>query len=148
MRLNDGRAIPTFIGQVLRDESISVFGDGLQTRSFCYVDDLVEGIYKLLHSDFSMPINLGNPDEISIIELAKAIATMGQSAQQILYKPLPKDDPLKRRPDISLAKKILNWHPIVQRNEGLHRTLEYFKKLPKEKLFEVNHKDFSKHIKF
>ena len=148
MRLNDGRAIPAFIGQVLRGESISVFGDGLQTRSFCYVDDLVEGIYKLLHSDFSMPINLGNPDEISIIELAKAIATMGHSAQQISYKPLPKDDPLKRRPDISLAKKILNWHPIVQRNEGLHRTLEYFKKLPKEKLFEVDHKDFSKHIKF
>ena len=148
MRLNDGRAIPAFIGQVLRGESISVFGDGLQTRSFCYVDDLVEGIYKLLYSDFSMPINLGNPDEISIIELAKAIATMGQSTQQILYKPLPKDDPLKRRPDISLAKKILNWHPIVQRNEGLHRTLEYFKKLPKEKLFEVDHKDFLKHIKF
>ena len=80
--------------------------------------------------------------------LAKEIATIGHSAQQILYKPLPKDDPLKRRPDISLAKKILNWHPIVQRNEGLHRTLEYFKKLPKEKLFEVDHKDFSKHIKF
>ncbi len=148
MRLNDGRAIPAFIGQVLRGEPISVFGDGLQTRSFCYVDDLVDGIYKLLYSDFSMPINLGNPDEISIIELAKTIAKMGHNVQQILYKPLPKGDPLKRRPDISLAKKILNWHPIVQRNEGLHRTIEYFKKLPKEKLFEVDNKDFSKHIKF
>ena len=111
MRLNDGRVIPAFMGQALRGESLSVFGKGDQTRSFCYVDDLVNGIYKLLFSDYSLPVNLGNPDEITIIDFAHEILQLTNSDQKISFKPLPKGDPLKRQPDISLAKKELNWQP-------------------------------------
>ena len=147
MRLNDGRVIPAFMGQSLRGEDLTVFGDGSQTRSFCYVDDLIEGIYRLLFSDYTLPVNLGNPDEITIIEFAEEILTLTNTNQKIKYKPLPKDDPLKRQPDISLAKKILNWTPKVNRREGMKKTLEYFRTLPESKLFKVDHKDFSKHIK-
>ena len=147
MRLNDGRVIPAFMGQSLRGEDLTVFGDGQQTRSFCYVDDLIEGIYRLLFSDYTLPVNLGNPDEITILEFAQEILALTNTNQKIIYKPLPKDDPLKRQPDISLAKKILNWTPKVKRSEGMKRTLEYFRTLPESKLFKVDHKDFSKHIK-
>jgi dTDP-glucose 4,6-dehydratase len=147
MRLNDGRVIPTFMGQSLRSEDLTIFGDGRQTRSFCYVDDLIEGIYRLLFSDYTLPVNLGNPDEITILEFAQEILALTNTNQKIKYKPLPKDDPLKRQPDINLAKKILNWTPKVKRSEGMKRTLEYFRTLPESKLFKVDHKDFSKHIK-
>jgi dTDP-glucose 4,6-dehydratase len=147
MRLNDGRVIPAFMGQSLRGEDLTVFGDGSQTRSFCFVDDLIEGIYRLLFSDYTLPVNLGNPDEITISEFAQEILTLTNTNQKIKYKPLPKDDPLKRQPDISLAKKILNWAPKVNRREGMKKTLEYFTTLPESKLFKVDHKDFSKHIK-
>ena len=147
MRLNDGRVIPAFMGQSLRGEDLTVFGDGSQTRSFCFVDDLIEGIYRLLFSDYTLPVNLGNPDEITITEFAEEILALTNTNQKIKYKPLPKDDPLKRQPDISLAKKILNWAPKVNRREGMKKTLEYFTTLPESKLFKVDHKDFSKHIK-
>lgn len=147
MRLNDGRVIPAFMGQALRGEDFSVFGDGSQTRSFCFVEDLIEGIYKLLFSDYSLPINLGNPEEISILDFAQEIRALTNSFNNIQFKPLPKDDPLQRQPDISLAKKILNWEPRVQRQKGMQITYEYFKSLPNTKLFEVDHKDFSKHNK-
>ena len=147
MRLNDGRVIPAFMGQSLRGEDLTVFGDGSQTRSFCFVDDLIEGIYRLLFSDYTLPVNLGNPDEITITEFAEEILALTNTNKKIKYKPLPKDDPLKRQPDISLAKKILNWAPKVNRSEGMTRTLEYFRTLPESKLFKVDHKDFSKHIK-
>ena len=147
MRLNDGRVIPAFMGQSLRGEDLTVFGDGQQTRSFCYVDDLIEGIYRLLFSDYTLPVNLGNSDEITILEFAQEILALNNTNQKIKYKPLPKDDPLKRQPDINLAKKILNWTPKVKRSEGMKRTLEYFRTLPESKLFKVDHKDFSKHIK-
>ena len=147
MRLNDGRVIPAFMGQSLRGEDLTVFGDGSQTRSFCFVDDLIEGIYRLLFSDYTLPVNLGNPDEITISEFAQEILTLTNTNQKIKYKPLPKDDPLKRQPDISLAKKILNWDPKINRSEGMKKTLEYFRTLPESKLFKVDHKDFSKHIK-
>ena len=147
MRLNDGRVIPAFMGQSLRGEDLTVFGDGSQTRSFCFVDDLIEGIYRLLFSDYTLPVNLGNPDEITISEFAQEILTLTNTNQKIKYKPLPKDDPLKRQPDISLAKKILNWYPKINRSEGMKKTLEYFRTLPESKLFKVDHKDFSKHIK-
>ena len=147
MRLNDGRVIPAFMGQSLRGEDLTVFGDGSQTRSFCFVDDLIEGIYRLLFSDYTLPVNLGNPDEITITEFAEEILALTNTNQKIKYKPLPKDDPLKRQPDISLAKKILNWYPKINRSEGMKKTLEYFRTLPESKLFKVDHKDFSKHIK-
>jgi dTDP-glucose 4,6-dehydratase len=147
MRLNDGRVIPAFMGQSLRGEDLTVFGDGSQTRSFCFVDDLIEGIYRLLFSYYTLPVNIGNPDEITISEFAQDILTLTNTNQKIKYKPLPKDDPLKRQPDISLAKKILNWEPKVNRSEGMKKTLEYFRTLPESKLFKVDHKDFSKHIK-
>ncbi|MDA9760498.1 SDR family oxidoreductase [Flavobacteriaceae bacterium] len=147
MRLNDGRVIPAFMGQSLRGEDLTVFGDGSQTRSFCFVDDLIEGIYRLLFSDYTLPVNLGNPDEITITEFAEEILALTNTNQKIKYKPLPKDDPLKRQPNISLAKKILNWAPKVNRSEGMKKTLEYFRTLPESKLFKVDHKDFSKHIK-
>jgi len=147
MRLNDGRVIPAFMGQSLRGEDLTVFGDGQQTRSFCFVDDLIEGIYRLLFSDYTLPVNLGNPEEITILEFAQEILALTNTNQKIKYKPLPKDDPLKRQPDINLAKKILNWTPKVKRSEGMKRTLEYFRTLPESKLFKVDHKDFSKHIK-
>ena len=129
MRLDDGRALPAFMGQALRGEDITVFGDGSQTRSFCYVDDLVEGIYRLLMSDYTGPVNIGNPDEISIKEFAEEIISLTGTDQKIVYKPLPKDDPKQRRPDISLAKKVLDWEPKVSRSEGLKVTFDFFKNL-------------------
>ncbi len=134
MRLNDGRALPAFIGQALRGEDLTVFGDGSQTRSFCYVDDLVEGIYRLLMSDYHLPVNIGNPDEISLKDFAEEIIKLTGTSQKIIYKPLPVDDPKQRQPDISKAKEILNWQPVVSRAEGLKITYEYFKNLPKEEL--------------
>jgi dTDP-glucose 4,6-dehydratase len=147
MRLNDGRVIPAFMGQALRGEDLSVFGEGTQTRSFCYVDDLVEGLYRLLFSNYSQPINLGNPDEITIGEFANEILKLTNSAQKIIFKPLPEDDPLKRQPDITLAKKLLNWSPQTSRTEGMKITFNYFQNLSGEKLTKIDHKDFSKHIK-
>lgn len=134
MRLNDGRALPAFIGQALRGEDLTVFGDGSQTRSFCYVDDLVEGIYRLLMSDYAFPVNIGNPDEISLKEFAEEIIKLTGTKQQIVYKPLPTDDPKQRRPDITRAKQLLGWEPKVSRSEGLKITYEYFRSLPKEEL--------------
>ncbi len=127
MRLNDGRAIPAFMTQALRNEDVTVFGDGTQTRSICYVDDLIDGILKLLHSDVNEPINLGNPEEITIQDLAKEIIQITKSKSKIVYKELPEDDPKVRQPDISKAKNILNWAPKVSRYEGLTKTMEYFK---------------------
>ncbi|HTB53039.1 MAG TPA: UDP-glucuronic acid decarboxylase family protein [Ferruginibacter sp.] len=134
MRLNDGRALPAFIGQALRGEDLTVFGDGSQTRSFCYVDDLVEGIYRLLLSDYEKPVNIGNPDEISLKDFAEEIIKLTGTKQKIVYKPLPTDDPKQRKPDISKAKEILNWQPKVARAEGLKITYDYFKSLSKEEL--------------
>lgn len=135
MRLNDGRALPAFIGQALRGEDLTVFGDGSQTRSFCFVDDLIEGIYRLLMSDYTGPVNIGNPDEISLKEFAEEIIRLTGTQQKIVYRPLPTDDPKQRKPDISLAKKILGWEPKVSRAEGVRITYEYFKSLPYEELF-------------
>lgn len=135
MRLNDGRALPAFIGQALRGEDLTVFGDGSQTRSFCYVDDLVEGIYRLLMSDYHMPVNIGNPDEISLKEFAEEIIALTGTKQEIVYKPLPVDDPKQRRPDITRAKELLGWEPKVNRKEGLKITYEYFKGLKPEEWF-------------
>jgi dTDP-glucose 4,6-dehydratase len=132
MRLNDGRALPAFIGQALRGEDLTVFGDGSQTRSFCYVDDLVEGIYRLLMSDYSMPVNIGNPDEISLLQFAEEIIKLTGTKQKIVFMPLPKDDPKQRQPDITKAKELLQWQPRVKREEGVKITYEYFKSLPKE----------------
>jgi dTDP-glucose 4,6-dehydratase len=134
MRLNDGRALPAFIGQALRGEDLTVFGDGSQTRSFCYVDDLVEGIYRLLLSDYDMPVNIGNPDWITLKDFADEIINLTGIKQKIIYKPLPQDDPKQRQPDITKAKKLLNWEPKVSRQDGLKITYEYFKSLPKEEL--------------
>lgn len=130
MRLNDGRALPAFMGQALKDIDITVFGDGSQTRSFCYVDDLVEGIYRLLKSDYVYPVNIGNPQEITIKQFAEEIVELSGTKSKIIYKDLPKDDPKQRRPDISLAKEILGWEPKVSREEGLKITFDYFKGLP------------------
>lgn len=146
MRLNDGRALPAFIGQALRGEDITVFGDGSQTRSFCYVDDLVEGIYRLLMSDYVQPVNLGNPDEISILDFAKEIVVLTQTDQQIVFKALPADDPKQRRPDISVAREVLDWAPTIQRAEGLKRTYEYFRGLSVEELHLMEHKNFDQFI--
>ncbi|HEY6504234.1 MAG TPA: UDP-glucuronic acid decarboxylase family protein [Chitinophagaceae bacterium] len=132
MRLNDGRALPAFIGQALRGEDMTVFGDGSQTRSFCYVDDLVEGIYRLLMSDYHMPVNIGNPDEISLLDFAKEILELTGNKVKIIFKPLPVDDPKQREPDITKAKQLLGWTPKVGRKEGLKITYDYFKSLPEE----------------
>lgn len=132
MRLNDGRALPAFIGQALRGEDITVFGDGSQTRSFCYVDDLVEGIYRLLMSDYSMPVNIGNPNEISLLDFAKEVLKLTGAGVKIVHKPLPVDDPKQRKPDITKAKELLGWEPTIDRADGLKRTYDYFKNLPKE----------------
>ncbi len=131
MRLNDGRALPAFIGQALRGEDITVFGDGSQTRSFCYVDDLVEGIYRLLMSNYVYPVNIGNPDEITIKEFAEEIIKLTGTTQKIIYKELPTDDPKQRKPDITRAKEILGWTPKVNRADGLKITYEYFKTIPR-----------------
>jgi dTDP-glucose 4,6-dehydratase len=135
MRLNDGRALPAFIGQALRGEDLTVFGDGSQTRSFCYVDDLIEGIYRLLMSDYPSPVNIGNPVEISLLDFAEEILKLTGAQTKIVFKPLPVDDPKQRKPDISKAKEILNWEPKVARQEGLKLTYEYFRSLPHEELF-------------
>lgn len=132
MRLNDGRALPAFIGQALRGEDLTVFGDGSQTRSFCYVDDLVEGIYRLLMSDYSMPVNIGNPNEISLKDFAEEVLKLTGSSVKIVYKPLPVDDPKQRRPDITKAKEILGWWPTIDRAAGLKKTYAYFRSLPEE----------------
>ena len=147
MRLNDGRVIPAFMGQILRNEDLTVFGDGKQTRSFCYIDDQIEGIYRLLLSDYEKPVNIGNPHEISIIDFTKELLELTGSNQKIIFKDLPADDPLQRQPDISLAKKILDWEPKVKRKYGMIKTFEYFRSLPKEKLYKKEHKDFSNYIK-
>ncbi len=132
MRLNDGRALPAFIGQALRGEDLTVFGDGSQTRSFCYVDDLVEGIYRLLLSDYHLPVNVGNPSEITLKQFAEEVIALTGTQQKIVYRPLPVDDPKQRRPDITRAKEVLGWEPKVPRKEGLKITYEYFKSLPTE----------------
>ena len=137
MRLNDGRALPAFIGQALRGEDLTVFGDGSQTRSFCYVDDLVEGIYRLLLSDYAYPVNVGNPDEISLKDFAEEIIKLTGTTQKIVYKDLPENDPKQRQPDITKAKDLLGWKPTVNRAEGLKITYEYFKSLPNEELYKL-----------
>ena len=147
MRLNDGRVIPAFMGQALRGEDLTVFGSGKQTRSFCYVDDQVEGIFRLLLSDYCEPVNIGNPDEIPILDFAEEIIQLTRTNQKIVFKDLPEDDPLQRQPDITLAKKLLDWEPKITRSEGMIKTFNYFKTLPQEKLFQREHKDFSEHIK-
>jgi dTDP-glucose 4,6-dehydratase len=147
MRLNDGRVIPAFIGQALRGEDLTVFGDGLQTRSFCYVDDQVDGLYRLLLSDYSLPVNIGNPEEITILDFADEIIKLTGTNQKIVFKPLPQDDPLQREPDITRAREVLGWEPRVSREDGMKSTFNYFKNLSKEDLFKSEHKDFSKHIK-
>ena len=146
MRLNDGRVLPAFIGQALRGEDLTIFGDGSQTRSFCYVDDLVEGIYRLLLSDYAYPVNVGNPDEITIAEFAEEIIKLTGTSQKVIYKPLPVDDPKQRQPDITRARSILGWGPKISRSEGLRITYDYFRTLPEDRLYEeAHHKDFGKY---
>ena len=142
MRLNDGRALPAFIGQALRGEDLTVFGDGSQTRSFCYVADLIDGIYKLLMSDYALPMNIGNPSEITILDFAKEIIKLTATKQKIVYNPFPKDDPKQRQPDITKAKNILGWEPKVSRAEGLKITYDYFKTLTTDELYQRDHKNF------
>lgn len=143
MRLNDGRVLPAFIGQALRGEDLTMFGDGSQTRSFCYVDDLVEGIYRLLMSDYHLPINIGNPSEITIKEFGEEILKLTGANQKLISLPLPKDDPKQRRPDITKAKQILGWEPKVNRTEGLKITYLYFKSLSVAELNKVEHRLFN-----
>ena len=144
MRLNDGRALPAFIGQALRGENLTVFGDGSQTRSFCYVDDLVEGIYRLLMSDYAQPVNIGNPVEISLKDFAEEVIKLTGTNTKIVYKPLPVDDPKQRRPNITKAQEILGWEPKVSRSEGLKITYDYFRSLPKEELYKTPKEFISK----
>jgi dTDP-glucose 4,6-dehydratase len=144
MRLNDGRVLPAFIGQALRGEDLTIFGDGSQTRSFCYVDDLVEGIYRLLMSDYAQPVNVGNPQEITIKDFAEEIIKLTGTKQKVVYHDLPVDDPKQRQPDITLARKILNWEPKIDRAEGLKRTYAYFKSLPNDELYKKEHREFEK----
>ncbi|MCR9248114.1 MAG: SDR family oxidoreductase [bacterium] len=147
MRLNDGRVLPAFIGQALRGEDLTVFGDGSQTRSFCFVDDLVEGIYRLLHSDYPYPVNIGNPDEITILQFAEEIIKLTGTTQKIVHKPLPKDDPTQRQPDITKARAELGWEPKVARAEGLKITYEAFQQLPREVLYKQEHRDFEQFVR-
>jgi len=145
MRLNDGRVLPAFMGQALRGEDLTVFGDGSQTRSFCFVDDLVEGIYRLLLSDCPDPVNIGNPNEITIGQFAEEIIKLTGTDQKVIYKPLPTDDPKQRQPNIDKARAVLGWEPKVDRSEGLRITWEYFKSLPTDRLYEeAHHRDFVK----
>ena len=144
MRLNDGRVLPAFIGQALRGEDLTMFGDGSQTRSFCYVDDLVEGIYRLLMSDYSLPMNIGNPSEITIKEFGEEIIKLTGTKQKLISLPLPQDDPKQRQPDITKARNILGWEPKISRAEGLKITYSYFKSLSKEELTKVEHKSFER----
>ncbi|SKB51102.1 UDP-glucuronic acid decarboxylase family protein [Maribacter arcticus] len=143
MRLNDGRVVPAFMGQALRGEDLTVFGDGSQTRSFCYIDDQVEGIYRLLFSDYTDPVNIGNPHETTIKQFADEIIALTGTKQKVIYVPLPKDDPTQRQPDITKAKEILGWEPKVSRSEGLKIVYDYFKSLSKEDLQKKEHRDFS-----
>ena len=147
MRLNDGRVIPAFIGQALRGEDLTIFGDGSQTRSFCYVTDQVEGIFRLLHSDYELPVNIGNPDEITIKDFADEIIKLTGTDQKVVYHPLPQNDPLQRQPDITKAREILGWEPKVNREEGMKLTYDYFKSLSSEELLKEEHKDFTDYIK-
>lgn len=144
MRLNDGRVLPAFIGQALRGEDLTIFGDGSQTRSFCYVDDLVEGIYRLLMSDCVQPVNVGNPQEITIKDFAEEIIKLTGTKQKVVYHDLPVDDPKQRQPDITQARRILGWEPQVDREEGLKRTYAYFKSLPNDELYKKEHREFEK----
>lgn len=148
MRLNDGRVLPAFIGQALRGEDLTIFGDGSQTRSFCYVDDLIEGIYRLLLIDYAMPVNIGNPDEITIKQFGEEIIKLTKTAQKLVFCDLPVDDPKQRRPDITKARELLGWEPKVSRAEGLKITYEYFKSLPAEALVNIEHKDFGTYNKY
>lgn len=147
MRLNDGRVLPAFIGQALRGEDLTVFGNGSQTRSFCYVSDEVDGIFRLLMSDYPLPVNIGNPNEITILEFAQEIIKLTGTSQKIIFKDLPKDDPKQRQPDITKAKELLGWQPKVSREEGLKITYEYFKSLPQDILYQRDHKNFEKFIR-
>ncbi|TAF45011.1 MAG: SDR family oxidoreductase [Sphingobacteriales bacterium] len=147
MRLNDGRVLPAFIGQAIRGEDLTVFGDGSQTRAFCYVDDLVEGIYRLLHSDYASPVNIGNPDEITIKDFAEEILALTGANQKIIYHNLPVDDPKQRQPDITLAKQLLGWEPKVNRKNGLEKTYTYFKSLSQEALYNKEHNDFAGYMR-
>jgi dTDP-glucose 4,6-dehydratase len=144
MRLNDGRVLPAFIGQALRGEDLTIFGDGSQTRSFCYVDDLVEGIYRLLMSDYVNPVNIGNPQEITIKDFAEEIIKLTGTKQKVVYHELPQDDPKQRQPDITVARKVLNWEPKIDRAEGLKRTYAYFKSLSTDELYKKDHREFVK----
>jgi dTDP-glucose 4,6-dehydratase len=146
MRLNDGRVLPAFIGQALRGEDLTIFGDGSQTRSFCYVDDLIEGIVRLLHSDCAEPVNIGNPDEITISQFAEEIIKLTGTKQKVIYKDLPIDDPKQRQPDITKARMLLNWEPKIDRKEGLKRTYAYFNSLSEEELRQTDHNNFDKYI--
>jgi len=147
MRLNDGRVLPAFIGQALRGEDLTIFGEGSQTRSFCFVSDLVEGIYRLLLSDYPLPVNLGNPDEITIADFAQEIIRLTNTQQKIVYQELPVNDPQQRQPDITKAQQILKWKPTVNRQEGLQITYEYFKKLSQDELNKIEHHNFDQYIK-
>lgn len=147
MRLNDGRVLPAFIGQALRGEDLTVFGDGSQTRSFCYVDDLIDGIYKLLFSDYHLPVNIGNPDEITISQFAEEIIKLTGTTQKVIYKPLPKDDPMQRQPNIDKARDLLGWQPKISREQGLKITYDYFKSLTEEELHSKEHNSFDGYIK-
>jgi dTDP-glucose 4,6-dehydratase len=147
MRLNDGRVLPAFIGQALRGEDLTIFGDGSQTRSFCYVSDLIEGIYRLLMSDYHMPVNIGNPSEITIREFAEEIIELTGTDQKVIYTDLPTDDPKQRQPDISKAIQLLDWRPKVDRAEGLKLTYAYFKTLSQDDLWKTEHNNFEKYIK-
>ncbi|CEN36040.1 UDP-glucuronic acid decarboxylase 1 (fragment) [Capnocytophaga canimorsus] len=146
MRLNDGRVIPAFIGQVLRGEDLTIFGNGEQTRSFCYVSDQIEGIFRLLMSNYVYPINIGNPEEISINQFAQEILEITGVQRKITYFPLPENDPLQRQPDITKAREILGWEPRISRREGMLRTYNYFKSLPKEELLKKEHRNFEEYL--
>jgi len=147
MRLNDGRVLPAFIGQAQRGEDLTVFGEGNQTRSFCYVDDLIEGIYRLLLSDYALPVNIGNPDEITILDFCKEIIKLTGTNQKIIYKDLPVNDPMQRQPNIDKARSLLGWEPKVNRAEGLRITYDYFKSLSSDQLNKVEHKNFDEYVK-
>ena len=147
MHPSDGRVVSNFIVQALKGQDITIYGDGLQTRSFCYVDDLIEGIYRLLLSDYAGPVNIGNPKEITIKQFAEEILKLTGTKQKLIYKPLPSDDPMQRQPDITLAKKLLKWEPKVDRAEGMRRTFEYFKSLTPAELNEKEHFSFEKYAK-
>jgi dTDP-glucose 4,6-dehydratase len=147
MRLNDGRVLPAFIGQALRGEDLTIFGKGNQTRSFCYVDDLIEGIYRLLLSDYSGPVNVGNPAEITIKQFAQEIVKLTGTKQKLVYKPLPQDDPMQRQPDITLARKLLKWQPKVDRAAGLKITYAYFKSLTPDELYAKDHNTFEGYVR-